>query len=436
MTRLFLLFFLSASVLSAQSSIVSSVPLPKTYVQNLDPYDCDAECLADLIAHEQVFSFLGQMPEPVEDPALNEQRLIYVSLFNLDSGEQGGGVRIALLLPERVIGRYAVSTTNSAIAYLLGKNRTFELRTFQTGDESPQALEKGLDEIDREGFRYVIAPLTKRGVETVASLQPRANVFFPTVNAGDLNMTDEMNATGSRLYFGGIDYRAQIKMLIQDATLPFVIFYDTSALGKQLKAMTEQAFIERFADADPLDLRRIKNMMFAYPIDKHTTNLKQILADNQKITYGTFFLNTPLVKSGMIMSQLTLYDVNASQVLSTQINYDAMLFDITQEQDRDNMLVANSIDTQNAILVERNKLLQNDIVFDWINYATTLGTDYFYHLSTRTPREYNVPIKDHQVDYQVGLYRAVGSRFEAVALPEEEQPVFFPDEEQSLPEEQ
>jgi len=435
MIRQLLLFFLTASVLFAQSSVVSGIPLPKTYVQNLDPYDCDTECLADLIAHEQVFSFLGQMPEPVEDPALNEERLIYVSLFNLDSGEQGGGVRIAMLLPERVIGRYAVSTTNSAIAYLLGKNRNFELKTFQTGDESPQALEKGLDEIEHEGFRYVIAPLTKGGVETVASLHPRVNIFFPTVNAGDLNMTEEMNATGSRLYFGGIDYRAQIKMLMKDATLPFVIFYDTSALGKQLKEMTEQAFIERFADADPLDLRRIKNMMYSYPIDKHTTNLKRILEENDKITYGTFFLNTPLVKSGMIMSQLTLYDVNASQVLSTQINYDAMLFDITQEHDRDNMLVANSIDDQNGILVERNKLLQNDIVFDWINYATTLGTDYFYHLSTRTPREYNVPLADHQIDYKVTLYTTVGSRFQAVALPEGEEPL-LPDGEQSLPEEE
>ena len=408
MKRILLILILGVSALMAQGSVVSSIPLPKTYVLNLDPYGCDADCLADLIAHEQVFSFLAQMPEPVGDPTLNEQRLIYVSLFNLDSGEQGGGVRIALLLPERVIGRYAVTTTNSVMAYLLGKNRNFELRTFQTGDESPDALEKGLDEIDREGFRYVIAPLTQQGAVTVAALHPQANVYFPTVNADDVNVSD------SRLYFGGIDYRAQIEMLMREATPPLVIFYDTSKLGKQLEETVKTVFLEHFAAGGPEDELSASRQIYAYPVDKHTTNLKHILKDNEKIVHGTFFLNTPLVKSGMIMSQLTLYDVNATRVLSTQIGFDAMLFDITQEQDRKAMLVANSIGAQNGVLVERNKLLQNDIVYDWINYATTLGADYFYHLSTNTPREYTVPLDGHQINYPVKLYRPAGSRFEPI----------------------
>ncbi|MEJ2501666.1 MAG: hypothetical protein P8Y65_11240, partial [Campylobacterales bacterium] len=125
----------------------------------------------------------------------------------------------------------------------------------------------------------------------------------------------------------------------------------------------------------------------------------------------------------MIMSQLTLYDVNATRVLSTQINYDAMLFDITQPQDRENMIVANSIGPQNSVLVEGNKLLQNDILYDWINYATSLGIDYFYHLSTRTPREYAIPIEGHQIAYPVTLFHPAASRFEPYlpVLPEEEE---------------
>ena len=89
------------------------------------------------------------------------------------------------------------------------------------------------------------------------------------------------------------------------------------------------------------------------------------------------------------------------------------------------MLVANSIGTQNSVLVERNKLLQNDIVYDWINYATTLGADYFYHLTTNTPREYNIPVENHQVDYPVELYRPEGSRFEPFTLGEDENASFL-----------
>jgi len=407
MKTLFLILLCLPALLLARSSVVSSIPLPKTYVINLDPYECDRGCLTDLIRHEQVFSLLAQMPEPVEDAALNEQRLIYVSLFNLDGAEIGKGVRFALLLPEKVIGRYAASTTNSVLAYLLGKNRDFELKTFQIGDESPEAIRRGLSNIIREHFHYVIAPLTKQGAETVARQHPLCNVFFPTVNVADLTDSD-IHPSGGRLYFGGIDYKKQIDMLMKEATPPLVVFYDTSALGEELKEAVVASYTKQFGEGI---MSYGDGGIYAYPVDKRTTNLKSILKDNEKLQHGTFFLNTPLVKSGMIMSQLTLYDVNASHVFSTQIGYNTMLFDITQPQDREQMLVANSIGFQNGVLIESNKLLQNDIQYDWINYATTLGADYFYHLTTQTPREYTIPVEEHQIAYPVTLYRSEASRF-------------------------
>jgi len=397
-------------LLLARSSIVSGIPLPKTYVLNLDPYECGTGCLEELYDHEQVFSFLAHMPEPGDDDTLNEQRLIYVSLFNLDGAEIGTGVRFALLLPERVIGRYAVSTTNSVLAYLLGKNRDFELKTFEIGDESPDAIRGGLSAVSREHFRYVIAPFTKRGAETLLQMQPSFNVYLPTVNIADMNET-EISEDSGHLYFGGIDYKKQIGMLIEKATPPLVIFYDDSPLGEELKNTAAAAFMERIGEIDPGSYDPAVQPVYAYPIDKRTTNLKHILDQNEKLQHGTFLLNTPLVKSAMIMSQLTLYDTNATQVLSTQIGYNSILFDITQPQDREHMLVANSIGAQNGVLVESNKLLQNDIEYDWINYATTLGIDFFYSLAAQTPREYTVPIEDHQVAYPVTLYRAGVSRF-------------------------
>lgn len=419
MRTILLVLLLLPALLWGRSGIVSSIPLPKTYVQNLDPYECDTQCLAELIAHEQVFSFLSQMPEATEDPALNEQRLIYVSLFNLDSGDQGTGVRIALLLPEKVIGRYAASTTNSVLAYLLSKNRGFELKTFQIGTETLESIKDGLNRIAQEHFYYVISPLTKHGANIVAQINPQMHLFFPTVNIRDVN------ATGDRLYYGGIDYQAQIETLMPEAGSPLVIFYDESALGKQLRDSVKITYLLRYSEEDPEAFLERARQIYAYPIGKHTTNLKSILDKNERIKQGTFFLNTPLVKSGMIMSQLTLYDVNASQVLSTQINYDTMLFDITQRKDRENMLIANSIETQNGVLVESNKLLNNDIEYDWINYATTLGIDYFYHLSTRTPREYPIPLSSRQIIYPVQLVKPNGSRFEAFTPTDEDEASFL-----------
>ena len=81
------------------------------------------------------------------------------------------------------------------------------------------------------------------------------------------------------------------------------------------------------------------------------------------------------------MSQLTLYDANATNILSTQINYDPLLFSMTQYKDRKTMIIANSITSQNNVFIETNSLLGNDIVYDWINYTTTIGVDYFMHAS-------------------------------------------------------
>ena len=111
------------------------------------------------------------------------------------------------------------------------------------------------------------------------------------------------------------------------------------------------------------------------------------------------------------MSQLTLYDTNATNVLSTQINYDPLLLSMTQYIDRKEMIVANSITLNNNVLIETNSLLGNDIVYDWINYTTTVGIDYFFHKITNENREYEITIEEDQMIYDIELLQPSLSRF-------------------------
>lgn len=402
--RIVSLLLLLAALVHAQGMIVSGIPLPRTYVINLDPYPCDNECLKILVENDQVFSLLAYMPRPSDDEELNEQRAIYSALFNIEAGGQGPTVRIAMLLPDARIGRYAFSTTNSVLAYMLEKNRHFELKTFTIGDESNASIHAGLQQIMNEGFNYVIAPTTTTGAERVIAEGLPLNVFFPTVHRDDVNATDAYYS------FGGIDYRTQIRQLMSFAQPPLLIFYDDSALGERLKEMTVESYVQTSGDPNPF------RHIHTYAVDKHRTNLKGLLETNGKLTNASVFLNTPLIKSGMIMSQLTLYDVNATVVLSTQINYDPLLFDITQPADRTTMLLTNVIGPQNSVLVDTNALLQNNVRYDWINYATTIGADYFYHLASGMPREYNIPIVDHQVEYPVNVYHPGVTRFEKLDI--------------------
>ncbi len=111
------------------------------------------------------------------------------------------------------------------------------------------------------------------------------------------------------------------------------------------------------------------------------------------------------------MSQLTLYDTNATNVLSTQINYDPLILSMTQYEDRKNMIIANSITQNNNILIETNSLLGNDIVYDWINYTTTVGVDYFFNLATREDREYDIALAENQMIYPIELLNPSKYRF-------------------------
>jgi len=431
------LFLLSLGFvfLQAQSFLVSAIPLPKTYVLNTDANECDDACLYQLIEEERFFSFLAHADNKIDDPVLNDILLIKTALFNVERIRQYTELKIAMLLPYKVIGRYAYSTTNAAFAYYLTKNRAFELKTYHAESEELEELEKVLKKIEEDDFHYVIAPLTQKGAHNVASLDLPMHIYFPTIHKSDMNISTDY------IYYGGINYKKQIESLMPYASTPLTVFYDKNTLGKKLTQLTKEEYtfafdqnITRnriiFKDEDGIALTQEEmneqNLTYSatpkfnsFPIAKRTSNLELQLDENAKIQESSFLLNTPVVKSAMVMSQLTLYDVNVSNVLSTQINYNPELLLLTQPKDREKMLIANSINYHNNIMIESNALLQNNIVYDWINYATTIGADYFYHMITSALREYPQEMIANQIEYPISIVKPTYSRFVTVEVIEE-----------------
>jgi hypothetical protein len=385
--------------LYSQSYLISRLPLPKTYIQNLDTYECDSLCLQEYLSHGEIFSFLANVPDTIDDNELNEARLIHTSLLNLGSiNNPNESLHIALLLPHKQIGRYAYSTSNAVFAYLLAQNIEYEFKSFLIEDESFESITQALLKINQEGYNYLIAPLTLKGAQNLIGQSYNLNIYIPTINKNDVNNTTP------NIFFGGIDYQAQIDRLIDYSSDPLVIFYDQSGLGNTLKEKTRESYLLHESEIP-------QKHLYSYGIDQRTSNLKPYLFENKKIDFGTFFLNTPIVKSGMVMSQITLYDVNTTNILSSQINYDPLIFTITQPQDRKNMIIANSITIENNILIEANSLLNNDISYDWINYATTIGIDYFYFLSSDNRREYPLDMQANQITYPITLVEPGFSKF-------------------------
>ncbi len=423
-----ILLLLLPAFIFAQSFMLSNIPLPKTYIENLDPYKCDIYCMQDLLEHGKIFSFLAHAESKLEDPQQNEARSMYVSIFNLGSFHSGEQIRIALLLPYKKIGKYASSTTNASLAYLMTKSHPFMLKSYKIKSESIEDLSAALAQIKEDGFEYVIAPLTHTGAQNVVTINPSINIYFPTINKHDVN------GSSSYLTFGAIDYHAQSDLLLKEAYEPLVILSDKSQTGKALATYQKQEFIHPHTILDDanssssfddtfnlfsqmkeekqevVEKKKDKEVL-NYSISRRTTNLEAYLSKNEKITDATLIINTPIIKTGMILSQLTLYDVNETNILSTQINYDPLLLSMTQYIDRKNMVVANSITEHNNILIETNALLGNDIEYDWINYTTTIGIDYFYSLITSDARTYYIKIQNNQMVYDIELLQPGRSKF-------------------------
>jgi len=413
-----LLIFLMPVVMFAQSFMLSNIPLPKTYVQDLDPYECDESCMQDYLDQGMVFSFLSHASGKLESAKQTEARVLFVSIFNLGSFYSNQKLHIALLLPYKTIGKYASSTTNAVFAYLMTKGHPFTLKSYKVDSEESMQLQTALEKISADGFEYVIAPLTRKGAQNVININPALHLYFPTINRQDV-VSDSPYLT-----YGGIDYRAQSHLLLKEALSPLVIFSDKSTTGKMLATYQQEEFkyptvdfekeqgtntSSSFLD-DTLHTFSDKKVI-NYFISRRTTNLEPYLKKNNKIVHGSFFINTPIIKTGMIMSQLTLYGTNAEKILSTQINYNPLLLSMTQYTDRKNMLVANSIIQKNSVLIETNSLLGNDIVYDWINYTTTVGADYFYSLITDEDRIYTTKMQNNQMIYDIELLKPSHSKF-------------------------
>ena len=437
-----ILFLLLPVAIFAQSFILSNIPLPKTYIQNLDPYECDELCMQEYLDKGMIFSFLAHAYNKLEDSEQNEARVMFVSILNLGAFHSSDNLKIALLLPYKKIGKYASSTTNAVFAYLMTKSHPFVLKSYKIESEESEDLSLALEQIRQDGFEYIIAPLTKKGAQNIIEINPALHIYFPTINIKDVNTSSAF------LSFGAIDYTAQSDLLLKEAFSPLVIFSDKSLTGKKLAIHQKEEFLnptvleeeindsnesssffaeafsvfsspepesqeEKMITTEELDenITLPEKKVINYYVSRRTTNLENYLKENEDIVNGSFFINTPIIKSGMVMSQLTLYDTNATNVLSTQINYDPLLLSMTQYIDRKEMVVANSITEHNNILIETNSLLGNDIVYDWINYSTTVGIDYFYSLITDEDRTYHTQIENNQMIYDIELLQPSRSKF-------------------------
>ena len=297
---------------------------------------------------------------------------------NIDSNVMS----IAIVINKEKFFRYLPSLINSIDAYLLHKDVNFEIKVFNV-DENLTSLDKITQDYDSI-FLYSTNP------KVVEKLQnyPDNNFYLPIINKNQV----DLNLSIDNMFFGGLNFDKQIKMLDKFVKRKSYIIKENSMLSD----VTTQ--IER---------KFIKSHILKYPF-----NYKRMV---KYLNNSYVFFNTKVVHTAQILSNFTFYEIKPILVLSTQINYNPLLFSLTTPQDYKKLIVANSLLNFNIKLLDKNMNLGSDLKFNWLNYTTSILLnkayideidEYPYFLN-----DFNLYILDNQVVYDTKLYKIFDNGF-------------------------
>lgn len=294
-----------------------------------------------------------------------------------------GSYRVAIVFPSKEVGKYAKDAINTMMAYMLHNKIKFSFEVFDSFTQEQNNIINVFNEINNKKFKNVIALFTQESIDDILTVNGISdlNIYLPLINKNEVIKT-EQNIT-----YGGIDYKSQIDKLLMLSNKKNTVLYSNNNLGLKLKNYVEISQPLRASTA----------------ISEHNNVFKKIVK-NRKLQNSSLFLNTSIIKSSIILSQLRAHDTVPYKILSTQLNYTPLVISLTQYHDRKNFTIANSIEETDLKLQESLALFDADIQYNWVNYSTLVGIDYLF--AQNDSRIFPSKIINNQVNYNVELLKS------------------------------
>lgn len=335
------------------------------------------------VKEEKTLQSYNEIVEELKEPMIEELEIV----------EEDNYKRVALIYPSKIVGPYAKTTVNALNSYLLFTKEPFVLETFDSIDENPQNIKFQLEKIKEKGFTKVISLYTKNGFNVINSSFELENMklYFSLINK------DEVETTNENFFFGGISYPKQLELLHSLSSVNNSMFYVESYIGNKLRDSYMSIF------GPNAIIKKIER----------TNNQYKYIMDDERLKNSTVMLNTPIIKSSIIMSQLTAYEIEPISVLSTQLNYNPLLIKLTQDIDRKNFFVVNSIASSDSYLQEYTNLLEADIIYNWVDYSSLVGINY---LLGNNNQYVKTEVLNNQAEYKPMLYKSTAYGFEKIEL--------------------
>lgn len=397
-------FVLGLIVFSAEakSYIISPLPLPQQEVLNISTDKCGTSCLLNYFARGEFFSFIAFFDPQSDNTELRSKLAAVLDDLGISDSvipssiQSNVKIKLALLMPKKIIGRYSASSVDTILAYLMARGNDFVFEIFDSGDENINNLKNTYNKIVANDYDFVIAILTQNGAQAFTKLDIPLPTYLPTINKKQINHT----SIAKNIIFGGIDYEAQIDILLSLSGNKNIIAYnDKSAVGQNLgnilRSKGKRIVIEEVIDSQSATV-------FSQKFKRYES----------QITGSAIFFNTPVIKTGLMASQLALSKKVPDKLLSTQINFHPSLLLLIQRDDRKNLFIANVINNQNQRLVEYVSLLGGDLRYDWVNYSTAIGVEQLISgYINRNSQFFSERLKDSQVEYINRIYKSDAKKF-------------------------
>ncbi len=304
--------------------------------------------------------------------------------------------KLAIIFPSSTIGKYALEATNTINTYLLYKNEQISLTVLDMITQTEDNILKVMNAIKNKEIKYIIAMITKEHLSILNNIENinDIKIYLPLINKSEIDDFEQLS--NLNITFGAISYQDQFNKLIEYSNNnTFVELYDNTPIGKTLH-----------------NYLKSNDIKYTKKVDDNNGRYKNFLKNNKRLYNSTIILNTPIVKSSILLSAITVENLNISKIISTQLNYTPLLFSLTQKQDRKKLIIANSIGKIKNDLLEYNQLIGNNILYSWVNYSSIIGVEYL--LTGNIDFFSDLSLEENQVKYPVNLYKVGDNSFELI----------------------
>jgi len=298
--------------------------------------------------------------------------------------------KVAIVYCSKRIGKYSIKISDVVLAYSASEDNNFSYIFYDMDDESNESVVKVFNSLKKDEINNVMMYLTPGSLDRLYEYKTidEFNIYLPLISSKLATSIPH-----NRMIFGAISYENQFNSLIDIANSNIIEIYDEKRKNIKLHYLLEN-----------------NPKVTSYQLKGKYPNYKHFIRRHRKLRNASVILNLDIIKSSIFISQISANDrLRVSQVLATQSNYSPLSFVLSQQKDRKKLIVASSILYTNKKLDNINKLLGNDIRYDWVNYSTILGLEL---LKTKKVLLFdNIEVVDNQVQYPSILYKTKKSSF-------------------------